>query len=65
MVVIRGNNLHPAALQTILHRFDEVAEYQVEIDQAGSLANLRISLEPTKWSARPSLSGPRRTGDPR
>ena len=54
MVVIRGNNLHPAALQTILHRFDEVAEYLVEIDQGGALVALRISLEPTV-DARPSL----------
>jgi phenylacetate-CoA ligase len=29
MIVVRGNNLHPSALQTILHRFPEVAEYRV------------------------------------
>jgi phenylacetate-CoA ligase len=46
MVVIRGNNLHPAALQTILHRFTEVAEYLVEIDEQSALANLCIWIEP-------------------
>ena len=46
MVVIRGNNLHPAALQTILHRFPEVVEYQVEIDQRTALTVLRIFVEP-------------------
>jgi phenylacetate-CoA ligase len=46
MVVVRGNNLHPMALQTILHRFPEVAEFQVEIDQSADLAAVRISVEP-------------------
>ena len=26
MIVVRGNNLHPGALQTILHEFAEVAD---------------------------------------
>jgi phenylacetate-CoA ligase len=46
MIVIRGNNLHPAAIQTILHRFPEVAEYQVEIEQMTALTALRIQVEP-------------------
>ncbi len=48
MVVIRGNNLHPAALQAILHRFAEVAEYVVEIDEQSALANLCITVEPVE-----------------
>jgi phenylacetate-CoA ligase len=46
MVVIRGNNLHPGAIQTILHRFADVVEYRVEIDQTGALPVLRIEVEP-------------------
>lgn len=46
MIVVRGNNLHPSALQTILHRFAEVAEYRVEIDRMGTLPVLRIEVEP-------------------
>lgn len=46
MIVIRGNNLHPVALQTILHRFSELAEYLVEVDTSSSLAELRIRVEP-------------------
>jgi phenylacetate-CoA ligase len=46
MVVIRGNNLHPTALQTILHRFADVAEYVVEIDETSALAALRVLVEP-------------------
>lgn len=45
MVIVRGNNVHPAALQGILHRFPEVVEYTVEIDEAGSLTDLKILVE--------------------
>jgi phenylacetate-CoA ligase len=45
MVVVRGNNVHPAAIQTILHRFTEVVEYRVEIDQTEALPVLRIDVE--------------------
>ena len=31
MMVVRGNNLHPSALQTILHRFADVAEVADEL----------------------------------
>jgi phenylacetate-CoA ligase len=46
MVVIRGNNLHPSTIQTIIHRFPDVVEYRVEIDQTDTLPVLRIEVEP-------------------
>jgi phenylacetate-CoA ligase len=46
MIVLRGNNVHPSALQTILHRFVEVVEYRVEVDRSGPLPELRIEIEP-------------------
>jgi phenylacetate-CoA ligase len=45
MIMIRGNNVHPSALQTILHRFPEVTEYRVEVDRTGVLPVLRIEVE--------------------
>jgi phenylacetate-CoA ligase len=45
MIVLRGNNFHPSALQTILHRFAELAEYRVEVDRTGTLPVLRIEVE--------------------
>jgi phenylacetate-CoA ligase len=45
MIVIRGNNVHPGALQQILHRFAEVAEYRLEVDSTASLPVLRIRVE--------------------
>jgi phenylacetate-CoA ligase len=46
MIHVRGNNVYPAALEAILHRFPEVAEYRVEVRQSGTLAELRIDVEP-------------------
>ncbi len=45
MIVIRGNNVYPSALQTILHRFAEVVEYRIEVDRSQSLPSLRIDVE--------------------
>jgi phenylacetate-CoA ligase len=56
MVVIRGNNLHPSALQRILHRFTEVAEFSIEIDETGSLPVLRVRVEAQPGSSDSHLA---------
>jgi phenylacetate-CoA ligase len=56
VIVLRGNNFHPSALQGILHHFPEVAEYRVEIDETGTLPVLRIEVEPTGASASGDLA---------
>jgi phenylacetate-CoA ligase len=56
MIVLRGNNLHPGALQTILHRFGEVAEYRLEVDQTGTLPVLRVEVEPHPGAAGAALA---------
>jgi phenylacetate-CoA ligase len=56
MIVIRGNNLHPSALQTILHRFPEVAEYRMEVDHTAALPVLRIEVEPHPGIASDTLA---------
>ncbi len=53
MIVLRGNNVHPSALQTLLHRFTDLAEYRIEVDRSSVLAELRIEVEP-----RPGVAGP-------
>jgi len=45
MITLRGNNVHPSAIQAILHRFAEVAEHRLEVDRHGTLPVLRIELE--------------------
>jgi phenylacetate-CoA ligase len=56
MIVIRGNNLHPSALQTILHRLPEVAEFRMEVDRTASLPVLRIEVEPHPGAAGDALA---------
>jgi phenylacetate-CoA ligase len=46
MIHLRGNNLYPSAVEAVVRRFPEVAEFRVEVDQTGPLAELRIEVEP-------------------
>jgi phenylacetate-CoA ligase len=47
MVIIRGVNLHPAAVDATLRRVHGIAEYQVYLDTANStLPEIRIDIEP-------------------
>jgi phenylacetate-CoA ligase len=45
MIAIRGNNFYPSALENVLRRFAEVAEYRVTIDRQSPLAEMRIEVE--------------------
>jgi phenylacetate-CoA ligase len=47
MILLRGNNVYPSALEAVIHRFPEVAEYRVEIEQS----ELRIQVEVDAQSA--------------
>jgi phenylacetate-CoA ligase len=45
MIHVRGNNVYPSALEAVIRRFPEVAEYRVEIRQRTALPSLRIEVE--------------------
>jgi phenylacetate-CoA ligase len=45
MIHVRGNNLYPSALEGVIRRFPEVAEYRIEVDQSGTMTALRIQFE--------------------
>lgn len=51
MVIIRGINIHPSAIDAIVREFPEIGEYQVEIDQRASLNELRLRIEATAETA--------------
>ncbi len=51
MIPIRGNNFYPSALENVLRRFPEVAEYRVEVDLRAPLTELRVEVEPTPEAA--------------
>jgi phenylacetate-CoA ligase len=47
MVVIRGVNVHPSALEEIVRRFPDVVEYRVEVFSAKSLTEIHLEIEPS------------------
>jgi phenylacetate-CoA ligase len=46
MIHLRGNNVYPSAVEDVIRRFPEVAEYRIEVDASGPLAALRVAVEP-------------------
>jgi phenylacetate-CoA ligase len=54
MVVVRGVNLYPAAVDAALRSVGGIREYQVEIDKRGTLAEVRIRFEPADDSRDPT-----------
>lgn len=46
MVVVRGVNVYPTAVEEVLRACEEVAEYRVEIRTEGVLSELSIQVEP-------------------
>lgn len=47
MVIIRGVNVYPSAVEEIVRACAEVAEYRVEIREERGMPEMRIVLEPT------------------
>lgn len=47
MVIVRGVNVFPSAIEDIILACGEVAEYQVAVNQARALTELSIQIEPT------------------
>ena len=45
MIVVRGVNLYPSSVDSIIRKFDEVLEYQVEIDERETMSEARIRVE--------------------
>lgn len=45
MVQVRGNNVYPSAVEAIVRRFPDVAEYRATVDCTGPLTGLRLEIE--------------------
>ena len=46
MVIIRGVNLYPSAVEAVLSQLG-IAEYRVYIDKTSALPEIRLEIEPT------------------
>lgn len=47
MLVVRGMNVYPSAIEGVVREFPEIAEFRLEVSRAHELAELRLILEPT------------------
>ncbi len=45
MLIVRGVNIYPSAVEDLLHGFAEVVEYQVKVDPSASLSELTLRIE--------------------
>lgn len=57
MLIIRGNNVFPSAIEGILRELSAVAEFRIEVDSSGVMAGLRIEIEPTSGANTTGLAG--------
>jgi len=46
MVIVRGVNVYPTAVEDVLRGFPEIAEYQIVVDRSRHLMELSLRLEP-------------------
>lgn len=51
MVVIRGVNIYPSAIDQLIREFPEVAEYRVTLDQLSALPELSVEVEASAATA--------------
>lgn len=47
MVIVRGVNVYPSAVEEILRRFADVTEYLVHVTTVAAMSELRVEIEPT------------------
>lgn len=46
MRLVRGVNVYPSAIDAIVRRFEDVAEYEVVVHNAGAMSELSMTVEP-------------------
>ncbi len=46
MVVVRGVNLYPSAIESVVRRFEEIGEYRVTLTTRSALCEALVELEP-------------------
>ncbi len=56
MIIVRGVNIYPSAVEEIIRGFAEVAEYRVQVSAAQALTELRVEIEPVAGAATTELA---------
>ena len=58
MFIVRGNNVFPTAIEAVLRKFDEVAEFRCTIYDEAALTQVRVEIEPVPaCNALDSIAG--------
>jgi phenylacetate-CoA ligase len=45
MVIIRGVNVHPSAIEEVVRHYAAAAEYRVIVDQCSSMSEIQLEIE--------------------
>ena len=53
MLIVRGNNVFPTAVEAVLRRFPEVAEFRLNVIENGTLTQVCLEVEPIAGIAVP------------
>ena len=56
MIHVRGNNLYPSAIEAVVRRFPDVAEFRIVVDRTGPMANIAVEIEPIPDARQTSLT---------
>ena len=48
MLIIRGNNVYPSAIDSVIREVPGVVEYQVVIDETSGMTTVEIAVEPAE-----------------
>jgi phenylacetate-CoA ligase len=55
MFIVRGNNVFPTAVEAVIRRFPEVAEFRLTVLEGGPLTQVRLEIEPANGSVADDL----------
>jgi phenylacetate-CoA ligase len=53
MFVVRGVNLYPSAVESIVRSAGPVSEFRVELDDSAALLEMRLEIEPAPGCSEP------------
>jgi phenylacetate-CoA ligase len=48
MIIVRGVNVYPSAVEAVVRRFSDIAEYRVDLTDERGMAEMAITIEPIK-----------------
>lgn len=54
MVIVRGTNIYPSAVEAVIRGFGQVTEYRAQVTRAGALNELTVTIEPSADCTAPA-----------